>query len=361
VINQQKRCFFEQLLPIKVKLTDMKPKKSTDHHWLSDFSDPERIFTVIVVAEIMVVIYSLSFLSFDFAYLNELAVLSLLAQLIAISVIVLLSKSRQWLNRQPVLSGLLVVTGMSVLLAVVYTRLMVWMDDALQFGLFSDSTLTTVRIAIATTLTLLALLRYFYVQDQWASQIAALSKAQMHALQARIKPHFLYNSLNSIASLIAFDPPAAERAVLNLSGLFRKAFTDHQGSMTTLASELEWIEQYLAIEKLRLMDRLQYDLQVDETLLSVKIPILTIQPLIENAVIHGIQHLSEGGRISLLVQPLKSGFRVQVSNPVNPGKQQAGTGTGLDNIKQRLTLKYADRLHFAVTQDEQFVVCWEVR
>lgn len=338
----------------------MKPNSSNQTAWLSDFSTTERIFTVIVVAQIMVVIYSLSFLVFDFTYLNQLAVLSLLAQLIAISVIILLAKLHQTLNRLPVMPGILVVMLLTVLMAVLYTQLMAWIDDALQFGLFTDSTLTTVRIGLATTLTLLALLRYFYVQDQWANQIEALSKAQMHALQARIKPHFLYNSLNSIASLIAFDPPAAERAVLNLSGLFRKAFTHQKGGMTTLERELEWVEQYLAIEKLRLVDRLRFKLKVDESLLSVKIPILSIQPLIENAVIHGIQHLSEGGDVQLTIESLGQGFFVEVSNPVNPEQQHAGTGTGLDNIRQRLRLTYQDRLTFSVRQDNDFVVRWEV-
>lgn len=338
----------------------MKPDSSSQTNWLSDFSTTQRIFTVIVVAQIMVVIYSLSFLAFDFNYLNELAVLSLLAQLIAISVIILLAKLHRLLNRLPVLPGIMVVVLMTLMLGVLYTQLMAWIDQALQFGLFADPTLTTVRIGLATTLTLLALLRYFYVQDQWAHQIEALSKAQMHALQARIKPHFLYNSLNSIASLIAFDPPAAERAVLNLSGLFRKAFTHQQGGMTTLDKELEWVEQYLAIEKLRLMDRLRCEISVDESLKSVTIPILTIQPLIENAVIHGIQHLSGGGEIRLTVQPLEQGFFVEVSNPVNLEKQHSGSGTGLDNIKQRLELTFAERLTFTVRQGEQFVVRWEV-
>ena len=338
----------------------MKPDSPSQTNWLSDFSTTERIFTVIVVAQIMVVIYSLSFLAFDFTYLNELAVLSLLAQLIAISVIILLAKLHTTLNRLPVLPGILMVVLLTVLLAVLYTQMMAWIDQALQFGLFSDSTLTTVRIGLATTLTLLALLRYFYVQDQWANQIEALSKAQMHALQARIKPHFLYNSLNSIASLIAFDPPAAERAVLNLSGLFRKAFTHQKGGMTTLERELEWVEQYLAIEKLRLMDRLRFNLKVDESLMSVKIPILTIQPLIENAVIHGIQHLSAGGDVQLTIEAVGQGFFVEVSNPVNPDQQHTGTGTGLDNIRQRLQLTYADRLSFTVRQGDEFVVRWEV-
>lgn len=328
--------------------------------WMPDFSDPVRIFSVIVVAEIMVIVFSLSFFSFDFEYFNRLAVLSLLAQLIAINLIVLLSKLRAFFNRFNVLFGLFLVVVLTLLLSVIYTQLMAWMDQVLNFGLIENSTLTTVKISLATSLTLLTLLRYFYVQNQWENQIEALAKAQMNALQARIKPHFLYNSLNSIASLIAFDPVAAERAVINLSGLFRKAFTDNKKSMSTIAKELEWIEEYIAIEKLRLMDRLQFTADVDDALLNKKIPLLSIQPLVENAVIHGVQNLSNGGVISLSIQSTEHGFYVEVKNPFNPNKLQQGTQTGLVNIQQRLTLTYGNDVNLMVNQGEEFCVRWEV-
>jgi len=328
--------------------------------WMPDFSDPVRIFSVIVVAEIMVVVFSLSFLSFDFDYLNRLAILSLLAQLIAINIIVLLSKLRLFFNRFNVLFGLFLVVVMTLILSIVYTQLMAWMDHVLNFGLIDNPTLTTVKISLATSLTLLALLRYFYIQNQWESQIEALAKAQMNALQARIKPHFLYNSLNSIASLITFDPVAAERAVLNLSGLFRKAFSDNKKSMSTIAKELEWIEEYIAIEKLRLMDRLQFTSHVDKDLLNLQIPLLSIQPLIENAVIHGIQHLSDGGLIELSIRSTDGGFYVEVKNPFNPNKLKQGTRTGLENIKQRLSLTFGDDVSLTVNQDDAFLVRWEV-
>ncbi len=339
-----------------------KPDKTSDSNltWLPDFSDPVRIFSVIVVAEIMVIVFSLSFLSFDFTYLNRLAVLSLLAQLIAISLIILLSKLRSFYNHFNVVFGVLMVLIMTLVLSVVYTQLMAWMDRALNFGLIEDSTLTTVKISIATSLTLLTLLRYFYVQSLWENQIEALAKAQMNALQARIKPHFLYNSLNSIASLIAFDPVAAERAVINLSGLFRKAFKDHKKSMSTIAKELEWVEEYIAIEKLRLMDRLHFETDVDDGLLAKKIPLLSIQPLVENAVIHGIQNLAKGGVVTLLIKTTEQGFYVAVSNPFNPNRQQNGTQTGLANIKQRLILTYGDDVNLVIKQDTSFHVRWEV-
>ncbi|MEZ5471078.1 MAG: histidine kinase [Marinicella sp.] len=340
---------------------NIETKQSQQIPWLADFSNPVRIFTVIVVAEIMVIVYSLSFLSFDYAYLNQLAVLSLLAQLIAIHIIVMLYLLRPFLNRYHVTAGALFVLLLTFILASIYTQLMVWLDQNLKFGLITHSTLTTVKISLATGFTLLTLLRYFYVQNQWEHQVEALANAHMNALQARIKPHFLYNSLNSIASLIAFDQTAAERAVINLSSLFRKAFADNKQSMTTIAKELEWIEEYVAIEKLRLMARLKFRKVIDNELLKQTIPLLSIQPLIENAVIHGIQHLSKGGLIELYIQTSDQGFYVEVRNPVNVKKQQSGTQTGLANIKERLFLTFGKDVEFKVTSGDNFVVRWEVK
>lgn len=334
---------------------------NTKPTWLADFSDPVRIFTVIVVAEMMVLIYSLSFLAFDFAYLNQLALLSLLAQLIAISVVVLLTALHGFFNRFPVAFGLTLVLLFTLILSAAYTLFLSWLDQTLMFDLIDNHLLTTFKITLATIITLVALLRYFYVQDQWSYQIEVVAKAQMNALQARIKPHFLYNSLNSIASLIPVEPAAAEKAVLNLSGLFRKAFSNKEKNMTSVAKEIEWVNEYLAIEQLRLMDRLTYEIDVDEELLSEKIPLLSIQPLVENAVIHGIQHLSKGGQITVKVKQQDNGFLVFVSNPYKTEKIQSGTHTGIDNIRQRLFLTYGEKVEMAAEAGDEYVAMWQVK
>jgi len=337
-----------------------KLSNTTQQRWLVDFSDPMRIFTVIVVAEMMVLVYSLSFLKFDYGYLNQLAVLSLMAQLIAISVVLLLTTLQDFFNRFKVHLGLSLVLILTLVLASTYTWFLAWIDQILMFDLINNNSLTVLKISSATGMTLLALMRYFYIQNQWSRQIEALSKAQMNALQARIKPHFLYNSLNSIASLIPYDQVAAEKAVLNLSGLFRKAFSNHKNSMTTLAQELEWVNEYLAIEKLRLMDRLNYEITVDDELLTQQIPLLSIQPLIENAVIHGIAHIAEGGNITLTVRKTKNGFCIQVINPYQANQVESGNQTGLNNIKQRLALTYGNKVQMKVNAGQTFVASWEV-
>ena len=247
--------------------------------WLADFSDTMRIFTVIVVTEMMVVVYSLSFLSLDMLYLNQLAVLSLLAQLIAITLILIISKITHFLNQYSPITGLALLTLITLILTSLYTQFLAWVDHALNFGMINNANLLNIKITLATLMTLMALLRYFYVQDQWAWQVKAHAHAEINALQARIKPHFLYNSLNSIASLITIDGAAAEKAVLNLSSLFRKAFAKKQNQVP-LRKELEWVEEYLAIEKLRFADRLQFESVIDPVLLDTQVPVLSLQPLI---------------------------------------------------------------------------------
>lgn len=330
----------------------------TDKQWLMDLSQPLAVFTVVVITQMVVLVYSLSFIGFNFKYLNQLAVLSFMAQILAISLVLMLVLFRRQLNRLQAMTGVALVLLLTTILTVMLTGFLVWVDRVLMFNYIEDELLTLVKVVVATVLTMLLLLRYFYVQNQWQQQIKALAEAQMNAFQARIKPHFLYNSLNSIAGLIAIDPPAAEQAVMDLSGLFRKAFTQKQQNMTSLEKELAWVNQYLAIEQLRLAERLQYQQQVDESLLNQRIPLLTIQPLIENAVIHGIAHLAEGGCINLTIKRYNQHLKIIVSNPFNSARVKKGSGTALNNIKTRLALHYGDEARLTTDQNEG---CFQVQ
>ncbi|MCX7544928.1 sensor histidine kinase [Marinicella gelatinilytica] len=320
-----------------------RPSKIRNHKWLMDLSQPLAVFTVVVITQMVVLVYSLSFLNLSFSYLNQLAVLSFVAQLLAISLVLLLVLFRERLNQLPAMSGVVLVLILTIVVTTFFTAFLLWVDRVLMFHYVTDGLLTIVKVVVATVLTMVLLLRYFYVQNQWQQQIKALAEAQMSAFQARIKPHFLYNSLNSIAGLIAIDPPAAEQAVMDLSGLFRKAFTQRSQNMTSLEKELAWVNQYLAIERLRLAERLQYQQQVDGRLLKQSIPLLTIQPLIENAVIHGIAHLAEGGCINLDITKQNDSMRISVRNPFTPDRVKSGSGTALANIKARLALHYGNQ------------------
>ncbi len=161
-------------------------------------------------------------------------------------------------------------------------------------------------------------------------------QARLDSLRARIRPHFLFNTMNSIASLIDSRPAAAEQAVEDLAELFRASLQDNYRD-TTVSDELHLCRLYLGIEQLRLGDRLALDWSVDDSLSDLPMPGLLLQPLVENAVYHGVAQLPQGGTIRIAVARLGELLQVTIENPVpaTPGHTE-GNHMALANIEQRL-------------------------
>ncbi|MEM7080852.1 MAG: sensor histidine kinase [Pseudomonadota bacterium] len=213
------------------------------------------------------------------------------------------------------------------------------------------------QLIIAAIITGLVL-RYFYVQQRLRLQEQSELESRIQALQSRIRPHFLFNSMNIIASLIAVDPDTAESVVEDLSELFRASLNE-SGNQVALADELDLCERYLRIESLRLGDRLELDWQVAHTDTPVRIPLLTLQPLLENAIYHGIQPLPEGGTISLLVAFEGDEVDITITNPIPAAelrRESEGNRMALNNIRSRLSVLYG---HLAsletIAETETFV------
>lgn len=182
-------------------------------------------------------------------------------------------------------------------------------------------------------------LRYFYLTQELRLRQQAGLEARVQALQSRIRPHFLFNTMNSIASLIEADPGAAEAAVEDLAALFRASLTE--GTIeVAVADELELCRRYLAIERWRLGDRLQVSWQLDDVPPELPIPSLTLQPLLENAVYHGLQQLSGGGLISVEGCYGDGVVQLSVSNPLPDRPVRPGNRLALDNIGHRLQALY---------------------
>lgn len=189
----------------------------------------------------------------------------------------------------------------------------------------------------------LLLLRYFWARNQWETQTRADSEARYLALQARIRPHFLFNSLNSVVSLIGSNPDKAEEMVQDLADLFR-ASLQNRGQQVCLKDEIELADLYLRIEQVRLGDKLQVLWNVPKALLDQPCALLVLQPLVENAVHHGISLLHQGGRIKIDVYQERSLLIIDVENPMPPETGTSrGTGVALDNIAQRLKVLYGVR------------------
>jgi two-component system sensor histidine kinase AlgZ len=321
--------------------------------WLTNFCESLHVFVFIVMIQIVVIIYALSFLSFDFDFLNKLSILSMFAQFVGLNLIIMLCKLRFFFNRQNVIMGVLILIVIVILMTTLLTQLFGYFYNQLAFNLFIDQTAINhlnFKLSLSAVIICLALIRYFYIQDQWNSQLLKLSEAKLQALQARIKPHFLFNSLNSIASLISIDADRAELAISDFSNLMRRTFT-HKDQFISINEELEWVHQYLSIEKLRLDKRLQYQIQCDESIINHMIPVLCIQPLIENAILHGIQPLEHGGTIDLKIYPEEKNLIVQVENPYLSDKHKKINGIALANIKERLQLHYGDNAYMKHNSD----------
>jgi two-component system sensor histidine kinase AlgZ len=209
-------------------------------------------------------------------------------------------------------------------------------------------------------------LRYFYVQQRLRIKEQSELHARLQALQSRIRPHFLFNSMNIIASLIAVDPETAESVVEDLSELFRASLNE-AGNQVPFADELDLCERYARIEKLRLGERLRLEWDIGELPQGVRIPLLTLQPLIENAIYHGIQPRSDGGTVRVTVRHDAPDVRVRITNPLASADERSGSEgnrMALDNIRSRLQVLYGDRASLRTGVDDgEFVteVCFPDR
>jgi two-component system sensor histidine kinase AlgZ len=198
-------------------------------------------------------------------------------------------------------------------------------------------------------------LRYFYIQHQYSRNLEAKSQARIQALQSRIRPHFLFNSLNTIASLTTTQPELAEEATIDLADLFRGTLANASYEVQ-LKEEWNLARRYLHIEKLRLGSRLQVEWAVDTVPMDALIPQLTIQPLVENAIYHGIEHIPEGGTITVAGtisganvgsgKKDKQLITITVTNPVpayTPPKERVSNKMAQENIRMRLAAYYGNK------------------
>lgn len=168
----------------------------------------------------------------------------------------------------------------------------------------------------------------------------AIAEARLQALQARIRPHFLFNSLNAVLSLIRSQPQRAEAALEDMAELFRVLMADNR-DLVPLSQELALCRQYLNIEKLRLDERLHCEWQLADIATDIMIPPLILQPLLENAVYHGIEPQAQGGVIHIEIKPSGNSLLLRLSNPLPLRSDKAGGNKmALNNIRERLRLHY---------------------
>ena len=288
---------------------------------------------------------------------QELGLISLFVQWCALSSCAVLCIVRPYISRLnnryvSVISYLIVLLMVSAVSEVAY-----WYVAPLETHNLSHRHFIFRNVAVTFLLTG-PILRYFYVQFQWRQKVRSEAEARLQSLQSRIRPHFLFNSMNTIASLTRTQPEQAEKAVENLADLFRVSLRDAR-QFHTLREERELCQRYLDIESLRLGDRLKIDWNIDTVPHDAYVPPLLIQPLLENAIYHGIEPRAEGGTIHIIGSMQNKQITLTISNPlpVNAEKASEGNRIAQENIRARLKTLYDDKADMQLNNDnEQYSV-----
>lgn len=327
--------------------------------YLPDLCEGRSVLFLLLVAELLAIVLSLAdegFVAFDW---QSFALQSLFIQWAFLSSAACLCLLRTQLSQLPMAWAAAASYGMIVLLVVLLDLAAQWLLGVMLYSA-ADQLIDTDQLlntAVMTAILAGIVLRYFYLTQQLRQREQAEWRARVQALQSRIRPHFLFNSMNIIASLIAVDPEAAERAVEDLSALFRASLGD-MSSLVNLSDELELCQSYSRIEQYRLGERLVMDWQIDELPAQLTIPSLTLQPLLENAIYHGIQSLAAGGCVKVSASYSDQQLQLRVTNPYRPSHHRSGGNhMALQNIEQRLQAHYGRQAQLQIDkQPEQFSV-----
>lgn len=320
-----------------------KREHPSDGLFLPDFCSIQMLFVVVVIAQLLAFVLMLAGSSPGQRW-PDLGLISLFVQWVALCSVLALCLLRPLLRR-------LNNTQAAYVSYVLLLSICLFISE-LAYQFVGNIIVTTTRpgwehadfllrnLAISAIISAISL-RYFYIHYCSQQSLRAETRSRIDALQARIRPHFLFNSMNVIASLTRRDAALAETAIEDLAQVFRASIADAR-QQVSLRDELEICHSYLHIEQLRLDERLTCHWQVDEQLKELSLPSLLIQPLVENAVIHGIEPLTEGGEITIRIYAEADDWVIEVDNPcVDSRIDTTGTQIAQDNIRERLAAIYA--------------------
>ena len=328
--------------------------------YLPDFCAATTVFVVVVIAELIAIVLTLAAHRPQSLFLVELARVSLFVQWLALLSCGVMCMFRGRLESAGKTRAFVLSFLILELVCVVLAELSFQLSRAFpDFIRINDTHAAFILRTFAISSIVIALaMRYLYVSSEWRRSIVLEAQARISALQALIRPHFLFNSMNTIASLTRTDPRQAEEAVEDLSDLLR-ANLGASGNRTSLKEELEVAAIYQRIEKLRLGDRLAVRWDVADLPMRALIPSLTIQPLLENAIYHGIELLPDGGEVLVSGKRDDKYLDITISNPLARGEKRSkgGNQMALANIRQRFELAYGNRATVDVeTDDARFAV-----
>lgn len=331
--------------------------------FLPDLCAVHAVFFLILVGELLAfafVIVNRGIEDFNWLFFGSM---SFLVQWVILSSAATICPLRPWFKHQ----NSFVAGTISFTIVMLYTLLFTIIGAWLNIDVITLSSICNNLVVAAIFAGLV--LRYFYLQQQLHNREQAELRSRIQAMQSRIRPHFLFNSMNSIASLIAIEPDAAEKMVVDLAELFRKSLSEP--ALVPITDEIKLCEKFVSIEKIRLGERLNVEWDIDLQGANPTIPSLTLQPLIENAINHGIQPLPGGGTVHVHVSFAEQskvrasdaahGARpghvcIIIKNPIDRALRDArgaqGNGMALKNIEHRLEAHFGPTAKMVLEQGE---------
>ena len=314
--------------------------------FLPDFCSAPAVIEILVIAEVTAMILTMARgLLPGTNVLQEFIGISLFMLWLALAAAAVLCLARRFLAGTPARRAYLACYVLLLLTTLAISALALLLDEWLRLGMVSDSLAVSFlsrNLLISSIVSALAL-RYFHVQYQWKRQVERQAHARIEALQARIRPHFLFNSLNTIASMIGYRPAVAEQAVEDLSDLFRASLAEAR-KLVSVAEEIELARLYVRLEALRLEERLAVEWDIDALPDDIRMPRLTLQPLLENAIHHGIEPAPEGGRITVHGECDATTCTITIRNPLAAqAPRRTGFHIALENTRERLLLALGNR------------------
>jgi two-component system sensor histidine kinase AlgZ len=331
--------------------------------YLPDFCRARAVLAIVLICELTALVLALARNEVALGFWPDLARTSIFLLWIGLCGAGMLCVLRGYLNQQSVARGSAMVLALSAVLVMLISTVAYWFGNN---ALWLDDnslvprdhwTFLVRNTFIALVVTALAL-RYFYVTHEWRHNVELQAKARVHALQARIRPHFLFNSMNTIAALTRSNPARAEQAVLDLADLFRANLNEKRNEIR-LSEEIEVARTYQRMEQLRLGQRLRVDWKVDALPSDALVPGLMLQPLLENAIYHGVEPRPDGGVVTVVGEFARGMITIVVRNPLPAANLtiREGNRLALANIRERLDLMYGERATVKAGRfDEEYIV-----
>ena len=326
--------------------------------FLPEVCTPLAILRVMVGAEVLAIVHALTSASATYAAsILKLGLTSLFIQWVVLSSTLLICILAKKIRNQNVMQISASVSAIVVAFTIGASILTIMADSYQKVGVvhYWDTPFILRNAFIALVLVLMAL-HYLYIQNERSELVHADSGAKYDALQSRMRPHFLFNSLNTIAQLIHVDQNKAEDALLDLADIFRSTLDTR--NRISLGEELDVTLRYLRMEGLRLGKRrlnIVWDMDRKTLPFNMEIPLLLLQPLVENAIYHGIQPCKDGGTLGISLYDAGDMLDVVVSNPVPPAgttSHSKGNHIAQENLRNRLRLAYGDRANLKIIKTE---------